>query len=63
MVPIPLHCEQSFLSCMAFSIYEVITLLISTMRLTSDANDFVNNKHHARDNPLLPGYYTAYTLA
>ena len=40
-----------------------LTLLISTMRLTSDANDFVNNKHHARDKPLLTGYYTAYTLA
>ena len=36
--------EQKFLSYMAFSVHKV-----RTARLTSDANDFVNAKSHARE--------------
>ena len=63
-----LPCEQSFLSCMAFSVYEVVRgdfsvayLVCSrgvnklTTRQKSHANDFVNGKSHAREKPLLSG--------
>ena len=42
-------CEQKFLSYMAFSVHEVVLSLKRTARLTSDANDFVNAKSHARE--------------
>ena len=41
--------EQKFLSYMAFSVHEVVLSLKRTARLTSDANDFVNAKSHARE--------------
>ena len=57
---------------MAFSVYEVVRVgaiyLVClftpqeqgvnkpTTQMTSDANDFVNAKSHARENPLLAGY-------
>ena len=42
-------CEQKFLSYMAFSVHGVVLSLKRTARLTSDANDFVNAKSHARE--------------
>ena len=60
-------CEQRFLSCMAFSVYEVVGVACQsrswfvlytpkpTTRLTTDANDFVNAKSHEREKPLLTG--------
>ena len=45
-----LPCEQKFLSCMAFSVYEVIRVAC-----LSRTNDFVNAKSHAREKPLLAG--------
>ena len=42
-------CKQKFLSYMAFSVHEVVLSLKRTARLTSDANDFVNAKSHARE--------------
>ena len=42
---------------MAISVYEVVRVSCQpTTRLTSDANDFVNTKSHAREKSLLAGY-------
>ena len=46
-----LSYEQRFLSCMASNVYKVVRVACQsepTMQLTSDANDFVNAKSHAR---------------
>ena len=60
-------CEQRFLSSMAFTVYEVVACQSRSWyvtsrgvnkpatRLTSDANDFVNARSHAREKPLLTG--------
>ena len=43
---------------MAFNVYEVVQVACQSktnVRLTSDANDFVNAKSHAREKPLLGG--------
>ena len=64
------HCEQSFLSCTAFSICEVVRVAClwpsyfvnkrgvnkPTTRLTSDTSDFSNPTSHARKKPLLGGW-------
>ena len=56
-----LRAEVS-LSCMAFSVYEVIRVsclsrswFVYVTRQTRNANDFVNAKTHAREKPLLAG--------
>ena len=64
--PFSVPCEQRFLSCMAFSVYEVIRVACpshswfvystwtgtnpgqTNYAQTSQANDFVNTKSHAR---------------
>ena len=69
-LPKCVHCEQSFPSCTAFSICEVVRVAClwrswfvnkrrvnkSTTQLTSDSNDFSNPKSHARKKPLLGGW-------
>ena len=43
---------------MAFNVYKVVGVACQSktnVRLTSDANDFVNAKSHAREKPLLGG--------
>ena len=64
------HCEQSFLSCTAFSICEVVRVAClwrsyfgnkrgvnkPTTRLTSDTSNFSNPTSHARKKPLLGGW-------
>ena len=64
---LPSHCEQRFLSGMAFSVYEVVPVACqsriwfclsptsATTRQTSYANDLVNAKSLAREKPLLAG--------
>ena len=52
-------CEQRFLTCMAFSVYEVVRVACqsrSDKRLTDDANEFVKAKSHTKEKPLLAGY-------
>ena len=40
---VKLHCEQRFLSCMAFSVYIVVQVAYKpTTRLASDTNDFTS---------------------
>ena len=66
---LPSHCEQRFLSGMAFSVYEVVPVACqsriwfclsptsATTRQTSYANDFVNDaKSQAGEKHLLAGY-------
>ena len=45
-----IFCEQRFLSCMAFSVNEVVRV---TTRLTSHANDLVNAKSHAKGRSVI----------
>ena len=43
---------------MAFNVYKVVRVACQSktnVRLTSDADDFVNAKSHAREKPLLGG--------
>ena len=59
-------CEQRFLTCMAFSVYEVVRVAFqssSDKRLTDDANEFVNAKSHSKQKPLLAVYDDAKGLA
>ena len=44
----------AFMKSLALLVSWVVGLL--TMLMTSDANNFVNSKSHARENPLLAGY-------
>ena len=58
--------EQRFLTCMAFSVYEIVRVAChsrSDKRLTDDANEFVNAKTHTKEKPLLAGYDDAKGLA
>lgn len=59
-------CEQRFLTCMAFRVYEVVRVAFqssSDKRLTDDANEFVNAKSHSKQKPLLAVYDDAKGLA
>ena len=54
-----------FLSCMVFSVYDVVRVAFPSRRYktnwlsdghTSDAKDIMNAKNHAREKPVLAGY-------
>ena len=59
-----LHCEQKFLSCMAFSLYKVTRIACLLHRwfvyTLGDClpNDSINAKSHARKRPLLTRHWT-----
>ena len=57
---IVIPCEQRFLFCMGFSVYEFVRVVcqsLVTTRVTSDAYDFINAKSHAREKSLLAGLH------